>query len=476
MNKFGKKIIAIGCIFAWCLLIAFGFNVSSSYASPQQPVSLVEQKQDNNGSSNLPLQGNLPQLRQNIPTEELAKYTFLPDSVENKMKSNWNKDPLTGELDKYLLDGHAWALFALINQKCPNMNNSAVWETWADDVQTFPQNPKVPPKWPLECNTSEKKLRSRSKVERPLRRLGLVKSEVGIEVDTCQDAICEEVRRNKASFEYIVDNKLWNQDGRKEAFQTALKQTQKQPEQFIDFPINTIEIKADWCKVGYEGDPCKLEEGKRKGYKYYEVDVNNQNYALVGMHIMTKEFPNWFWATWEWGGNPSRCDYIGCHDSFGLTGDDRDRQPNPQVAQGYSKEELSQELKDLFEAYKLTGEWGEILKNYRLKGTQISFVNEIGEPTLLGNSIIEEGFVGSSSCITCHARATINSDGQAGLSIFKFPLPQPPETESYNGSPNPSWYADESSTVFKNLPADFVWALTSPDKPKLPQLKANSQQ
>jgi hypothetical protein len=476
MNELKKKIIAIGCIFAWCLLIAFGFSVSSSYASPQQIVSLVEQKQGNNGSSNLQLQEISSQSHQNIQTGELAEYTFLPDSVEKKMKPNWDKDPLD-ELDKYLLDGHAWALFALINQKCPITNGSgaadppAVWETWANDVETFPNNGDTP-KWPGECTLRQKELRSRSKVERPRRRLGLVKSEVGIEVDKCKDAICEEVRRNKASFEYIVEKQLWNQNGRKQAFQNALQtKPPKQPDQFIDFPVNTIEIKADWCKVNKD-DPCKLEEGKKKGYQYYEVEVNNQSYALVGMHIMTKEFPNWFWATWEWGGNPSRCDYIGCHDSFGLTKEHRDIQPNTLVAQGYAKEELSEDLKNLFKKYNLQ----DVFQSYRLKGTQISFVNEIGEPTLLGNSIIEEGFVGSSSCITCHARATINSDGQAGLSIFKFPFPQPRELESYNGSPNPSWYADESSENFKNLPADFVWALTSPDKPKTPYLKANSQQ
>jgi hypothetical protein len=34
---------------------------------------------------------------------------------------------------------------------------------------------------------------------------------------------------------------------------------------------------------------------------------------------MTKDLPNWFWATFEHVDNPDRCKILGCHDSFGLT-------------------------------------------------------------------------------------------------------------------------------------------------------------
>jgi hypothetical protein len=34
-------------------------------------------------------------------------------------------------------------------------------------------------------------------------------------------------------------------------------------------------------------------------------------------HISSKDIPNWIWATFEHVGNPGRCDYTGCNDSYG---------------------------------------------------------------------------------------------------------------------------------------------------------------
>jgi hypothetical protein len=434
MKKFGKKIITIGCIFAWCLLIAFGFNVSSSYASPQQLVSLVEQKQGNNGSSNLQLPENLPQLRQNIPTEELAKYTFLPDSVEEKMKENWDKHPLTGELDKYLLDGHAWTLFALINQKCPNQlekSNNALWETWADDPETFPESGD--PVWPGDyCfkeqnQTRTKKLRSRSKVEFAdgLRTPRSTETDKIVEQCDPTKTPCEEVRRNKDTFDYIVNNNLWNQNGLVANFGSGKK---------IDFPITSVEIKANWKSI----------EEKDKPNYHWNYTADDKLVGLVAMHVITKEFPNWFWATWEHVDNDGRCDFIGCHDSFG--GDPHDVPPKWPTKQKYDAGNLTEDLEDLLKEQPdlKYDEW----KNYRLKGTQINFVDSAGKPTLLGNSVTEEGFVQTSSCITCHARATINIQGTSGL---QFPGSKP-DNQSYNGAPNPKWFDGLKQT-------DFVWAM-----------------
>lgn len=78
-------------------------------------------------------------------------------------------------------------------------------------------------------------------------------------------------------------------------------------------------------------------------------------------------------------------------------------------------------------------------------------------------------FVATSSCITCHARASVGapSQGQNG-----FPVPPPLSVftdrgESHNGPVDPSWYWDETA-AYSSPPAapealhkslEFLWQL-----------------
>jgi hypothetical protein len=100
--------------------------------------------------------------------------------------------------------------------------------------------------------------------------------------------------------------------------------------------------------------------------------------------------------------------------------------------------------------------------NYRLDGAQIDFTDATGRPILLGNSITEDGFVATSSCITCHARSTIGPRiaGQAKanrLSVFKSTSP----LISDNGAPDPTWYYVDprKPATRKYLQLDFLWSL-----------------
>src|SRR5262249_1531730 len=137
-----------------------------------------------------------------------------------------------------------------------------------------------------------------------------------------------------------------------------------------------------------------------------------------------------------------RCAVRPCQDDFGVTPDGRP----------------SQELLNLFKASGLGSEW----INYRLDGTQTEFVESTGRKTLLGNSITEDGFVDSSSCITCHSRSTIGlrTAGQtkaSRLTVFK--STNPPVSD--NGAPDPSWFytkPDDPKTL-KFLQLDFLWSL-----------------
>ena len=66
--------------------------------------------------------------------------------------------------------------------------------------------------------------------------------------------------------------------------------------------------------------------------------------------------------------------------------------------------------------------------NYRLKGSQVAFTDARGQPTLLGNAVLEgKDNVPKSSCITCHAMAGIDSTGQG--KFFSSPVGTPASGE-----------------------------------------------
>jgi hypothetical protein len=245
----------------------------------------------------------------------------------------------------------------------------------------------------------------------------------------------EEVRMNKATFDFIVANKLWYIQGQEAAFQNNTK---------IDFPVESKEVKAIWERIS-EADKARFHWANNP------LD-GNRPYGLVALHIISKDLPNWTWATFEQVDNPERCLARPCHDTFGIT-------PSGDV---------SPELQSLFQAAGLGPEW----QFYRLTGMQVDFVDASNQPTILGNSVIEKGFLLSSSCITCHSRSTIGPriNGQARanrLSIFQPPPPMPPppippdRSISYNGMPDPTWFFTnpQDPTTRKYLQLDFLWSL-----------------
>jgi hypothetical protein len=344
--------------------------------------------------------------------------TLAADMPSDSSSNLFELESLNTFGNTYLMDKHAWTLFAKLNQKAPiqcSDTNNTIWETWADNAETFPGSQ---PTWPEVCGTAEK---PRLKVLRE-RSINLFLKEEekpiipGVEFVSSS---VEEVRRNRTVFDYILNKDLWNLDGLVKAYASDEK---------IDFPADAIELKADWVSI--------RESEKSKYHWNYTQDG-----TLVGlraMHIITKELPNWFWATFEWVDNLGRCDEIGCMDNFGVTS--HIIRPNNTSNLKYATEQLTPELEKLFAAYGLTGEWGEQFKNYRLKGTQINFIDSTGNPTLLGNSITEQNAVFGSSCITCHAQARIDASGHAAR-VF-----------TLVGAPEPE--------LFKNLKSTgFVWSI-----------------
>ena len=168
----------------------------------------------------------------------------------------------------------------------------------------------------------------------------------------------------------------------------------------------------------------------------------------TALHITTKDIPNWFWATFEHVDNPSR------------EGAEGWQTPTVDSASDFRGFPSGLGIEN--------SRW----QYYRLRGTQVDFVDSFGNPTILANSQIESGFQVTSSCITCHARAAIgpripDSPGANRLSIFKSELPQnqSPSIVIGNSGVLPEelfvsrTFNDNITGELKYLQLDFVWSL-----------------
>lgn len=313
-----------------------------------------------------------------------------------------------------------WQLFIMVNAPAATQgNNNATFETWASDEDTFKANATFP------TTLTPKVLKVPALIRLAPRKPGL---QPHVTVGGS-----EEVRRNKASFDFIVNNKLNTVSGLKAAF------TAKKP---ISFPVDSIEVKANWKPV---------TAGLDTSLYHINTASDGKQYALVSMHVISKMVPNWTWATFEHKDNPGRCDFMGCRDSFGAT--------TPVVAAKtptggtYPACTKTAALKAMFGKANLPPEYD----NYCLKGSQTDFITSTGLTTLLGNSVTEDGFVSTSSCMTCHSQAAVTSSGASAFQNGGVTAQGSP-----NGVPLASWFWNnpgKSNQSQKNLQMDFVWAI-----------------
>jgi hypothetical protein len=314
-------------------------------------------------------------------------------------------------------DKFAWQLFIEVNQPAKDGTNAVLWETWADDPETFPATPRAdkPPEWPGRDK--------RPKVLRPSRQLDLFRrqrdrrfGDGDVHPRIAQAGEAEEVRRNRPTFDFIVANKLWYLDGIAAAYKAGRS---------VDFPTDAIETKAHWKRI---------TEADKKRF-HWNTDGSGQLFGLVALHISSKALPNWFWATFEHVDNPDRGKALGCHDAFGMD--------PPNSCDG----KVSAALDELLTKAGMGPEW----RSYRLAGSQTNFTDSTGRPTLLGNSEIEGPFLATSSCITCHAKARADASSVVP-DVFKSNSP----LEGDVGLPNPDWFYNGNGGR-KAMQLDFVW-------------------
>jgi hypothetical protein len=344
-------------------------------------------------------------------------------------------------------DEFNWTIFARICAKAPQQQpigankdttNDAIWETWPDDPTTYPANPD--PQNPPTLNKANLAPAAHKTLEpiqqQQFRRQLLLKNKL-FHPQFAPVGGGEESRRNPASFNFIISNNLWYTQGLAAAFKKGTTNGYHP----LTFPVNAIEIKAVWKSITRDS----------MSYYHWNYDSKGGLYGLVALHIMTKALPNWTWATWEWVGNPGRCDILGCSDTYGVN--PAVVSPNSTPNQGYPPGQPTPQLLELFKKYGLADEW----KNYRLKGSQTDWIDPTGRTTLLGNSITEDGFVQTSSCITCHSNASIDANGAVMPS-----LGFTPDGQSQNGPVNPGNFWAKSTAPYGALnyfQYDFVWGV-----------------
>jgi hypothetical protein len=329
----------------------------------------------------------------------------------------------------------AWQLF--VAATCPVNNDQypyVVWEDWIEQAQMYPADPSQGLFVPKALGTAESAAHqlggSPFALLRHPKLAEVVKGLLGAANENCNKAgappanqpklvICEEVRLNGAAEDYVAGNDLWNRPGQ------ALKAKNGTP---IQFPAPAIEVKADWIDLASIGQTCTSLPAN----SIHIEKIDGNCFALAGIHLISKLLNQWIWATFEPQNsttNPFRCKVLGCIDTFGSI---------PAMTVGPPTKE-SPRLAALMMAANLAPEWN----NYRLDGVQTSFYR----PGLLGNSIIEGENVGmplsQSSCISCHAVSSIESNGTDGITLL---------TTNPVGAPKPL-PSDEW------IRRDFVWSM-----------------
>lgn len=312
-------------------------------------------------------------------------------------------------------DEYAWRLFLWINrQAMPGTagkadparasvltysdNTDVVWETWAlasrdgkPEAEVFLANGSKPTAWddlPRAAAAPKVLDRSRTDAHRLLLRASQRLSATTAPQFVQEEPENDEVRMNKATFDFVRDNYLYSRQGLAAAFQRA---TTAGDRDAIQFPAMAKEVKARWETI---------EESQKPRYHWRQI--GSKVYGLRAFHIISKDLPMWFWTDFIHV-DMDAAEPDPCHDT---------------TTRGLSPKHGH----DGIRAETIGSKW----ENYRLKGTQVAFTDARGRPTILGNQLLEFGNARTSSCITCHAGAGVTQDGS--MNIFDFIVGAPPAT------------------------------------------------
>ena len=322
-------------------------------------------------------------------------------------------------------DAFLWGIFTQFTAPVyPKSSKPVVFETWASDADTFTSTPHWPSgAEPLKLHTSVLELAKRSDGTRPLAAT-LKNAKALIDVPCGGDpkgptppagagsggfpttgnpvpCIAEQVFRNRTNYDDIVNTHMNTAAGRAAAYKAGTQ---------FEMHRESIAIKGDWVPVTTLLQWIPGLTVTDVSNEYYIATSNGTAYALVAMHVASRQNPDWVWGTFEHQRNPGRCDYMGCFDTYGAT--TAVVQPNrKQFNTNYGRCEKTPALKALMQKANLSQVW----QNYCLKSTEVDYTAADGTPYTLGNSVIEgivgDGTVAASSCISCHSYASYGANG-----------------------------------------------------------------
>jgi hypothetical protein len=338
-----------------------------------------------------------------------------------------------------------------------------------------------------------------------------------------RDLELELVFRNKPMVDYIYRNDLYTREGfgaRNRAQNAAIVAGNISAAHALEvrFPVDAVMVKADFIHqdvmldqqliIAKDATGAPIDPPNNPEHPYLTVWIEGDGsagsipgfYYMVAMTNASKDLPIWHWYAMEHVANRGRCDYIGCNDSFGYQSngtaqagadfggsfippmielnDDKTTGNDPLFLTGQvydpamTGETITQGLTDLFagmgiatastdtDPRTITADdpaW----RNYRLKGTQTTFNTAGGVPTGTGATVTEGGFVNTASCVTCHAQASVDANGAAGMQGVG--ASWRPSVLGYGevamGPPVMEWFYQNGGPSIAATQVDFVWGI-----------------
>lgn len=365
----------------------------------------------------------------------------------------WNPPPPDPVLATTQSDEYAWRLLIALNWPADERgrpdpaaplgsDRTVVWQTWLNAADVFLETGGDPGPWserrqPLPL---ERRFETISRKERPNLRHIVGGIMVPLADPVAAARRLTEIRFNRPSFEFIRAGGLYNVEGQLRAYETG---------HALSFPYGACQVKAKWRPI---------TAGERSRYYTMQLtlaDGTQRLYGLTALHVASKALPNWFWATFEQVDNPT------LRDNEGWQLPSRDRFA------------CANESADCNRAPAGIGLETTVWKYYRLRGTLTQYTDAHGQPLRLANSELESGMQGSSSCMTCHARAAMAA---ADAAIVRLPIfdtrnlqaDQPLERLGFVGSPDPAWLEPSGPAGLRFQQLDFVWSLTLAQPKSLP--------
>jgi hypothetical protein len=256
----------------------------------------------------------------------------------------------------------------------------------------------------------------------------------------------QEVRQNRATYEFIVSNEMYHRGG----LEALLAQAQtKANRSLINFPNGSKEVKAQWYPI---------RDADKPRYLWREVRNNDGTttaYGLVTLHIITKDLPNWFWADFghvDCEVQKGACDPASLTQVFGdgFVQEEAKTEPVDPTTRGSAAPSGSNGIR------KET--IGSLWQNYILRGAQIDFVTGFGAPSILSNPVIENGFQ-NSSCMSCHARASVGPRKVGSNGVPSPLLNTLSPSDPTLGVPDAGLFgAGPGQDSINYLQTDFIWS------------------